>query len=445
MSVKKQMAMNASKFIVNGGTPLKGEVVISGAKNSAVGIILATILCDEECVLNNVPNISDIQDEMEILEGMGAKITKIDDSSYKINTTGIKSFEVSDEAAHNMRASTYFMGTLLGRFKEAVVPAPGGCNLGDRPIDLHLKSFEQMGAKTSIDNGSVHLKADYFISSSIRFDQVSVGATINAMCAACKAGEGVKTEIDNAAKEPHVVDVANFLNSMGAKIRGAGTDKIKIMGVDYLHSTNYSIIPDQIEAGTFMVAAAATKGKVKICNVTTKHLETITEKLRQTGVFVDDSHDDYVIVDGSNRELKPCNIITLPHPGFPTDMQPQFSTLLTLANGASVVTDNIFSNRFKYVEQLRKMGAEITVTSSAAVINGHGFGSLKCANNVRAVDLRAGAAMVVAALSAKGETTIGDVFHIQRGYENIVDKLKNLGADIRVVYNDSPDNKQNCG
>lgn len=443
MSVKKQAAMNASKFIVNGGTPLKGEVVISGAKNSAVGIIPATILCDEECIISNVPDISDIQDEMEILRGMGAKITRLDSSAYKIDTTGIKTFKVSDDAAHNMRASTYFMGTLLGRFKEAIVPAPGGCNLGDRPIDLHLKAFEQMGAKNSIDNGSVHLKADYFISSGIRFDQVSVGATINAMYVACKAGEGIKTVIENAAKEPHVVDVANFLNSMGAKITGAGTDKIKIVGVDFLHGTDYSIIPDQIEAGTFMVAAAATKGKIKICNVTTKHLETITEKLRQTGVFVDDSHDDYVIVDGSNENLKPCNVVTLPHPGFPTDMQPQFSTLLTLAKGASVVTDNIFSNRFKYVEQLRKMGAEITVTSSAAVINGHGFGSLKCANNVRAVDLRAGAAMVIAALSAKGETTIGDVFHIQRGYEDIVGKLKNLGADIKIVYDENPQN-QNC-
>ncbi|MCC8195437.1 MAG: UDP-N-acetylglucosamine 1-carboxyvinyltransferase [Ruminococcus sp.] len=411
------------KLVINGGKPLKGDVYISGAKNAAVAIVAATILCDEPVTLENVPEIGDIGICVKILYEMGASIKIIDKNTIRIDTRGISDPVVPYELARSIRASSYFMGTLLGRFKKADVPLPGGCDLGDRPIDQHIKAFNALGAEYSLEGGIVRLRADELIGNQIYFDKHTVGGTINAICAAVKA-KGL-TVIENANKEPHIVDLANFLNSMGADIMGAGTDVIKIRGVDYLKGITYSVIPDQIEAGTYMVAAAATKGDVWVKNVIPKHLESITAKLRKVGATVEE-YDEcvHVYVDGP---LLKTTLKTLPHPGFPTDMQPQFSTLLTIAEGTSVVTDDIFDNRFRYANELRRMGADITVEGTTAVIQG--VSGLNGAA-VRAPDLRAGIALVIAGLMANGTTVVENIYHIGRGYENIEDKLMGLGADI---------------
>lgn len=414
------------KFVINGGKPLQGEVTISGAKNAAVAIVAATILCDEPCVLENVPEISDITICMKILSSMGAKVKLEKRNVVSFDTRGITNPEVPYELARSMRASTYFLGTLLGRFHNAYVAMPGGCDLGDRPIDQHLKAFASLGAKHELENGQVHCYADELIGSQIYFDFNTVGGTINAIMASVKA-KGM-TIIENAAKEPHIVDLANFLNSMGADIRGAGTDVIKVRGVNYLKGITYGIIPDQIEAGTYMVAAAATKGDVVVKNVIPKHLESITAKLRKVGVTVIENDESVEVrVDGP---LQKTSLKTMPHPGFPTDMQPQFSTMLTLAEGTSIVTDDIFDNRFKYVSELRRMGADISVDGTVAVIQGKG--SLQGAPVV-ATDLRAGAALIIAGLAANGTTEVENIHFVERGYESIDKKLQGLGADIRRV------------
>lgn len=411
------------KFIIKGGRRLEGEVEISGAKNAVVAIIPAVILADGPCVLENIPNISDVSISLRILYEMGADVQKLDKNTYRIDAGNIKDPVVPYELARHMRASYYFLGTLLGKFGRARVSMPGGCYLGDRPIDQHLKAFSALGAACTLDNGMIDICADSLIGSQIYFDKITVGATINAMLAAVKA-TGL-TVIENAAKEPHIVDLANFLNSMGADIMGAGTDVIKIRGVKHLKGTTYAIIPDQIEAGTYMVAAAATKGNVLIKNVIPKHLESITQKLAKIGVNVEEFDDSVRIsVDGP---LVKTSIKTMPHPGFPTDMQPQISTLLCLAEGTSIVTDEIFNNRFRYVDELRRMGADISVEGRVAVIEG--VGKLMGAP-VTAPDLRAGAALIIAGLAAGGVTEIDDIYHIERGYEDIEHKLRALGADI---------------
>ena len=415
------------KFFIRGGTPLHGTVYISGAKNAAVALVAATILCDEPCTLENVPAISDITKCLDILRSMGAVVRMERDGVIYIDPRSINTTEVPYKQAVTMRASSYFLGTLLGKFHEAFVPMPGGCDLGDRPIDQHLKAFRALGATDKVVRGANYVKADKLIGNQIFFDMVTVGATMNAIFASVKA-KG-QTILENAAKEPHIVDVANYLNSMGADIRGAGTDVIKIRGVDYLHGTTYATIPDQIEAGTYMVAAAATKGDVVIANVIPKHLESITVKLRKCGVNVEENDESVrVWVD---KPLQNTTVKTQPHPGFPTDMQPQFSTLLTMAYGTSRVTEEIFNNRFRYAAELRKMGADISIEGGkVAIIQGvdHLSGA-----PVQATDLRAGAALVIAGLAADGMTEIGNIHFIQRGYERIDEKLQKLGADIKRV------------
>ena len=418
------------KYIIKGGKPLGGEVVISGAKNAVAAILPAVILSDEPCVIENIPNISDVTITLQIMSEMGAKIRMLNKTTVEIDPADIQNLPVPYEKAKLMRSSTYFLGTLLGKFHEAHVSMPGGCNLGDRPIDEHLKCFSALGASHDIDGGMVNLHADKLAGSQIFFDKNSVGATINGIMAAVKA-DGL-TVIENAAKEPTVVDLANCLNSMGADILGAGTDVIKIRGVKKLHGTNYSVIPDQIEAGTFMTIAAATRSELLIKNVIPKHLEPITNKLIKIGVQVE-QYDDAVRVIGGG-EYFGTSIKTQPHPGFPTDMQPQMAAVLTCAKGMSMVTESIFDNRFRYVDELRRMGANVSVEGRVAVIEG--VERLKGAP-VKATDLRAGAALIVAALGAEGVTEINDIFHIERGYENMEVKLRNLGADIVKV--DEPD------
>ena len=411
------------KYVIKGGKELSGEVFISGAKNAVAAILPCTILSDEPCIIENIPNISDVSITLQIMSEMGAKIRMLNKTTVEIDTRQLQNIPVPYEKAKLMRATTYFLGTLLGRFHSAHVSMPGGCNLGDRPIDQHLKCFSALGAEYEIDGGMVNLRADKLVGTQIFFDKNTVGATINAIMASVKA-DGL-TIIENAAKEPHVVDLANCLNSMGADILGAGTDVIKIRGVKYLHGTTYSVIPDQIEAGTYMVAAAATRGNVLVKNVIPKHLESITAKLAKIGVNVEEYDDSVRIsVDGP---LVKTSVKTMPHPGFPTDMQPQISTLLCLAEGTSIVTDEIFNNRFRYVDELRRMGADISVEGRVAVIEG--VGKLMGAP-VTAPDLRAGAALVIAGLAASGVTEIDDIYHIERGYEDIGQKLRALGADI---------------
>jgi len=411
------------KFVIRGGRRLIGEVEISGAKNAAVAIIPAVILSDEPCVIENVPAISDVNICLRILREMGADVQNLSRTSYKIDTTKIQKFCVPYETARKMRASYYFLGALLGKFGKARVSMPGGCPLGDRPIDQHLKAFSALGAKYNLNQGMIDLTSNGLRGGQIFLDVVSVGATMNAMLAAVRA-EGL-TIIENAAKEPHIVDLANFLNSMGANIMGAGTDVIKIRGVDSLHGTTYAVIPDQIEAGTFMVAAAATNGDVLIKNVIPKHLESITKKLKKIGVNVEQFDDSVrVWVDGP---LVKASVKTTPHPGFPTDMQPQIATLLTLAEGMSIVTEGVWEQRFRYVDELRRMGADISVDGKVAVIEG--TGKLMGAP-VKACDLRAGAALIIAGLAASGVTEIEDIFHIERGYDCMEEKLRALGADI---------------
>jgi UDP-N-acetylglucosamine 1-carboxyvinyltransferase len=414
------------KYVIRGGNRLHGEVTISGAKNAAVAILPATILSDEPCMIENVPNISDIDYIIKILLDMGAEVKMLNKSTLLIDPRKVDKPVVGYDLAKNMRASYYFLGALLGKMGRAHVSMPGGCDLGARPIDQHLKGFDSLGAQSSVEYGMVQLESDKLVGAHIYFDIVTVGATINVMMAAVKA-DGL-TVLENAAKEPHIVDLANFLNTMGADIRGAGTDVIKIKGVPHLHGCTYSIIPDQIEAGTFMVAAAATNGNVLVKNVIPKHLESITMKLRKIGVAIEE-YDDSVRVRGTGT-LEKTSIKTMPHPGFPTDMQPQFTTLLTLASGTSIVTEGIWDNRFKYVDELRRMGADISVDGKVAVVEG--TGSLKGAP-VKATDLRAGAALIIAGLAAEGVTEIEDIYHVERGYEDIEKKLRALGADIRKV------------
>ncbi len=414
------------KYIIEGGNRLNGEVEISGSKNSVVAIIPATILAKDRCVIENVPNISDVTILFRILRDLGAKVNYLTKNSVEIDTSHISEPVVPYESSRHLRASYYFLGAFLGRFSEAHVSPPGGCNFGVRPIDQHIKGFEALGAEITTDYGFIHATSPQLYGSHIYLDVVSVGATINIMLAAVKA-KGL-TVIENCAKEPHIVDLANFLNSMGADIRGAGTDVIKIHGVDILHGTTYSIIPDQIEAGTYMTMAAATGGDVLIKNVIPKHLESITDKLLQAGVEVLE-YDDSIRIRRSNP-LKKVNVKTLPHPGFPTDMQPQMTALLSLAQGTSIVTEGVWDNRFKYVDELARMGAKIQVDGKVAVVEG--VAQLSGAP-VKATDLRAGAALLQAALCAHGTSVLEDIHYIERGYEDIIPKLQSLGANIKKV------------
>lgn len=414
------------KFVINGGKPLKGEVRISGAKNAAVAILPAVLLSDEPCVIENLPNISDVATILKAMQALGAQIKPINKSTVEIDPRHVNSFVVSKKMAEGMRASSYFLGALLGRMNRARVAPPGGCNFGVRPIDQHIKGFEALGAKMTIENGMVEAKAKKLTGCSVYLDVVSVGATINIMLAAAKAA-GL-TVIENAAREPHIVDLANFLNSMGANIMGAGTGVIKIHGVRRLSGTSYSIIPDQIEAGTYMAAAVAAKGDILVTNVTPKHLESIIAKLVEAGAKITE-YDESVRVQMSGRPRK-CNVKTMPHPGFPTDMQPQMATVLSIADGTSIVTEGVWDSRFRYVDQLTLMGADIQVDGKMAVITG--VKSLNAAP-VRAVDLRAGAAMIIAGLAADGTTEIEEIDHIDRGYEDVVEKFSALGADIKRV------------
>lgn len=414
------------KFVINGGKPLKGEVRISGAKNAAVAILPAVLLSDEPCIIENLPNISDVATILKAMQVLGAQVKLINKSTVEIDPRHVNSFVVSKKMAEGMRASSYFLGALLGRMNKARVAPPGGCNFGVRPIDQHIKGFEALGAKMTIENGMVDAKAKNLTGCSIYLDVVSVGATINIMLAAAKA-TGL-TVIENAAREPHIVDLANFLNSMGANIMGAGTGVIKIHGVKHLSGSSYSIIPDQIEAGTYMAAAVAAKGDILVTNVTPKHLESIIAKLVEAGAKITE-YDESVRVQMTGRPHK-CNVKTMPHPGFPTDMQPQIATVLSIADGTSIVTEGVWDSRFRYVDQLTLMGADIQVDGKMAVITG-----VKALNAapVRAVDLRAGAAMIIAGLAAEGTTEIEEIDHIDRGYEDVVEKFSALGADIKRV------------
>ena len=403
-----------------------GEVEIAGAKNAALGILAAAIMTDETVLIENLPDVRDINVLLEAIAGIGAHVERIDRSSVKINGSTISGKCVDYEYIKKIRASYYLLGALLGKYKYAEVPLPGGCNIGSRPIDQHLKGFRALGANVDIVHGSILAQADNLHGSHIFLDVVSVGATINIMLAACMAPG--RTIIENVAKEPHVVDVANFLNSMGANIKGAGTDVIRIRGVERLHKTEYSIIPDQIEAGTFMMAAAATGGDILVKNVIPKHLEAITAKLYEIGCEIRE-YDDSVRVS-ANRRLHKTNVKTLPYPGFPTDMQPQMAVTLALAKGGSIVTESIFENRFKYVDELTRMGANIKVEGNCAIIEGvERFTGAR----VSAPDLRAGAALVIAGLAAEGFTVVDEIGYILRGYEKFDEKLRSLGADIETV------------
>ena len=415
------------KYIISGGSPLRGEVTISGFKNAAVAILPATVLANDVCVLENVPDISDIRAEINILKELGAKVQWVGPTSLEIDTSSINITEVPLELGKKMRASYYFLGSMLSRFGEGSVPMPGGCNLGARPIDQHLKAFTAFGADHSIDYAMVNVKSDNLHGAHVFFDTISVGATINAMLAAVMA-EGT-TILENVAKEPHIVDVANFLNVMGANVRGAGTDVIKIHGVKSMHGGTYSIIPDQIEAGTFMVAAAASRGDILIKNVIPKHLEPVTSKLRVIGAEIEE-FDDSIRVKGISGEYNTTNIKTMPHPGFPTDLQPVMGVLLCFAKGTSIITEGIWDNRFKYCDELNKMGANIQVEGRVAVFEG--VEELRPAP-VSATDLRAGAALVVAALCAEGQSEVYEIQHVERGYVDIVKKIRALGGDIQKV------------
>ena len=414
------------QYIIKGGNPLAGEVEIGGAKNAALGILAAAIMTDETVRIENLPDVQDINVLLEAISEIGASVTRVSRTSALINGSGIGSVSVDYEYIKKIRASYYLLGALLGKYKKAEVPLPGGCNIGSRPIDLHLKGFKALGAKVRISHGAIIAEADHLRGSHIYLDTVSVGATINIMMAAAMA-EG-RTIIENAAKEPHVVDAANFLNSMGANIKGAGTDVIRIRGVEKLHATEYSIIPDQIEAGTFMFAAAATRGDVIVKNVIPKHLEATTAKLVEIGCEVEEFDDAVRVV--ATKRLNNTNVKTLPYPGYPTDMQPQIGVALAIAKGTSIVTESIFENRFKYVDELIRMGADIKVEGNTAVI----YGTEKLMGaRVSAPDLRAGAALVIAGLAAEGITIVDDIVYIQRGYENFEQKLRGLGAEIERV------------
>ena len=414
------------QYVVKGGVPLRGEVSIGGAKNAALGILAAAIMTDETVTIENVPNVRDTRVLLQAIEGIGAKVKYIYNNTVQINGGSISDLNVEYEYIRKIRASYYLLGALLGKYKESNVALPGGCNIGSRPIDQHLKGFKALGAKVNIDHGVVSAKAENLVGGHIYFDVVTVGATINLMMASCMA-EG-ETILENAAKEPHIVDVANFLNAMGANIKGAGTDVIRIKGVSRLHGCTYSIIPDQIEAGTFMMAAAATRGDIVIKDVIPKHLESITAKLLEMGCKLVEG-DDWIRVIAEG-EVGSTNVKTLPYPGFPTDMQPQIAVALALAKGSSMVTESIFENRFKYVDELNRMGAKIKVEGNTAYIEGvEKFTSAQ----LSAPDLRAGAALVIAALAADGISQIDDIEYIQRGYERFEEKLQALGALIQKV------------
>ena len=425
-------------FVINGGKELFGEVNISGAKNAAVAIIPAAILADDVVRIENIPNISDVSLIIKILDQMGADIKVVNKDTIEIDTRVLQCRPVPYEFASHFRASYYLIGAMLGRFKKADVALPGGCDFGDRPIDQHSKGFRMLGADVNIVNGMVSAQAEKLVGTSIYMDVVSVGATINVMLAAVLA-RGL-TVIENAAKEPHIVDLANFLNSMGADVRGAGTDVIKIRGVEKLHGCTYSVIPDQIEAGTYMVAAAACGGDVLVKNVIPKHLESISAKLEEAGAEIIE-YDDAVRVTRF-KPLTKCNVKTMPHPGFPTDMQPQMAVLLAIAKGTSILSESVWDNRFQYVGQLLRMGANIQVDGKIAVIEGvdHLTGV-----KVKATDLRAGAAMIIAGLVAQGQTVVEKTQYVDRGYENIVEKLSALGADIRRVPADPSETVANAG
>lgn len=416
------------RFLIRGGNKLNGKITISGAKNAALPIIAASVFAGESCRIENVPEISDVRMMAKILRFIGAEVTMPEPGVMIVDSQNVRAdITIPDEMTRKLRASYYLLGVLLSKYGCASVALPGGCYFGVRPIDQHIKAFEALGATVNTDNAVVDVKCDELYGSSVYLDVVSVGATINAMLAAVKA-KGL-TVIENAAREPHIVDLANFLNSMGADVRGAGTEVIKIRGVSEMHGCTYSIIPDQIEAGTYMVAAAATGGNVLIDNVIPKHLESISNKLEDCGITVIEGDESVRIISEGGRP-RACRVKTSPHPGFPTDMQPQFATLLTICDGNSTVVEDVWDNRFKYIDQLRRMGANIIVNGDTALITG--VESLHAAP-VEADDLRAGAAMIIAGLIAQGETSIGNIKLIDRGYENIVEKLTAVGADISRV------------
>lgn len=414
------------QYVIKGGNPLYGEVEIGGAKNAALAILAAAIMTDETVTIDNLPNVRDINVLLQAIEEIGAHVERVDIHKVKINGSFISGVNVDNEFIRRIRASYYLIGALLGKYKHAEVALPGGCDIGSRPIDLHMKGFRSMGADIDIAHGLVIARAKELKGTHIYMDKVSVGATINIMMAAAMA-DG-KTVIENAAKEPHVVDVANFLNSMGANIRGAGTDVIRIVGVEKLHATEYSVIPDQIEAGTFMFAVAAAGGNVLVKNVIPKHLEATTAKLLEVGCQVEEFDDSVRVI--SDGHLKHTQVTTLPYPGFPTDMQPQMAVLLGIAEGTSTVTESIFENRFKYVDELTRMGADIKVESNIAIISGV---KRYTGARVNAPDLRAGAALVIAGLAAEGITVVDDIYYIQRGYEALEEKLTKIGAKIARV------------
>ncbi|MDF2540953.1 MAG: UDP-N-acetylglucosamine 1-carboxyvinyltransferase [Herbinix sp.] len=420
------------QYIIKGGKPLTGEVLISGAKNAALGIIAAAVMTDDIVKIDNLPDVKDIDVLLQAIEGIGAKVERINRHTVRIHGGKINSVFLDNDYLRKIRGSYYLLGALLGKYKSSAVAMPGGCNIGSRPIDQHIKGFEALGATVKIEHGMINAKAEELIGSHIYFDVVSVGATINTMLAASMA-DG-QTILENAAKEPHVVDVANFLNSMGANIKGAGTDVIRIKGVQKLHGSEYSIIPDQIEAGTFMFAAAASKGDVLIKNVIPKHLEAISAKLLEIGAQIEE-FDDAIRVKASGR-LGHTHVKTLVYPGFPTDMQPQMTAILSVSQGMSIVTESIYENRFKYVDELSRMGASIKVESNTAIIDGveRLTGAI-----VSAPDLRAGAALVIAGLMAEGYTIIEHVEYIERGYENFENKMQDLGAAMEKI--DSEDTK----
>ncbi len=416
------------KLVIKGNACLKGEVTISGAKNAAVAIIPACLLINAPCRLENLPTIADVKLYLDILSDLGAKVTYVDNNTVDIDCTNVSSYEPNENMTRKMRGSSYLIGALLGRCRHCVIPPPGGCDFGTRPIDQHIKGFEALGATVELSYGKIYADAQNLKGGNVYFDLITVGATINVMLGAVLA-EGM-TIIENAAKEPHIVDLANFLNAMGANIRGAGTDTIKIKGVPELHGGTYSIIPDQIEAGTFMIAAAATRGDVTICNVIPRHLEPISAKLIECGASVEEFDDKVRVWVEDGAILKKISFIALPYPGYPTDMQPQLVTFLSTVPGTSSAKDGVWDDRFRYVDELKLMGANIRVEGNLALIDGveHLMGA-----SVRATDLRAGAAMIIAGLMADGTTEISNIYHIDRGYENFEEKFIGLGADITRV------------
>ena len=414
------------QYVIRCGNPLVGEVEIAGAKNAALPIISAAIMANEPVTLENLPDVNDINVLLESIEKIGARVERLDRHTVRINGATIRDFSVDYEYIKKIRASYYLLGALLGKYRSAEVPLPGGCNIGSRPIDQHLKGFRAIGADVTISHGTIFARAAHMHGAHIFMDIVSVGATINIMMAASRA-DG-RTIIENAAKEPHVVDAANFLNSMGANIKGAGTDVIRIVGVPSFHGCTYSIVPDMIEAGTYMCAAAATKGDIVIKNIIPKHLDSISAKLTEIGCQIEEFDDSVRVV--ASRRLSRTHVKTQPYPGFPTDMQPQIGVVLSLSSGTSIVTESIFENRFKYVDELARMGANIKVEGNTSIIDG--VPQLTGAR-ITSPDLRAGAALVIAALAAEGCTVIDDIVYIQRGYEDFEGKLRSLGAEIEKV------------